>query len=110
MDSLVIKTRTAAVQDVVVTDDSLMVDLVDGRTVSVPLAWYPRLLYGQPEERNNWRLIGHGEGIHWPDLDEDISAENILFGQPSGESQRSLSRWLQTRVAPRQASSQLQPA
>ena len=110
MNSLVIETRTATVQDVVVSDDSLVVDLADGRTISVPLAWYPRLLHGQPQERNNWRLIGQGEGIHWPDLDEDISAENILFGQPSGESQRSLSRWLQTRPASRQASSQLQAA
>jgi hypothetical protein len=110
MNSLVIETRAAAVQCVTVTEDSLMVDLVDGRTVSVPLAWYPRLLHGQPQERNNWRLIGQGEGIHWPDLDEDIGAETILFGQPSGESQRSLSRWLQTRSGPRQASSQLQPA
>ncbi len=110
MNSSVIETRAAAVQDVVVTDDSLMVNLVDGRTVTVPLAWYPRLLHSQPEERNNWRLIGQGEGIHWPDLDEDISAHNILFGQPSGESQRSLSRWLQTRPVPRQTSSQLQPA
>jgi len=92
-----------------VTEDSLIADLVDGRTVSVPLAWYPRLLHGRPEERNNWRLIGQGEGIHWPDLDEDVSAENILFGQPSGESQRSLSRWLQARSLSWQASAQLQP-
>jgi hypothetical protein len=99
MNSLVIETRSSAVQNVAVTDDSLMVDLVDGRTVSVPLAWYPRLLHGRPEERNNWRLIGQGEGINWPDLDEDISADNILFGQPSGESQRSLGHWLQTRPA-----------
>lgn len=98
MSSLVIETRVATVQHVSVTEDSLMVDLVDGRTISVPLAWYPRLLHGQPEERDNWRLVGQGEGIHWPDLDEDISAENILFGQPSGESQRSLARWLQTRA------------
>ena len=97
MSSLVIETRGATLQYVTVTDDSLIVDLVDGRTISVPLAWYPRLLHGRPEERNNWRLIGQGEGIHWPDLDEDISAENILFGQPSGESQQSLSRWLQSR-------------
>ena len=109
MNSLVIETRAAAVQYVTVTEDSLTVDLVDGRTVSVPLAWYPRLLHGQSQERNNWRLIGQGEGIHSPDLDEDISADNILFGQPSGENQRSLSRWLQTRSVPRQASSQLQP-
>jgi hypothetical protein len=110
MSSLVIEARAASVQNVVVSDDSLMVDLVDGRTVSVPLAWYPRLLHGQPGERANWRLIGQGEGIHWPDLDEDISAENILFGQPSGESQRSLSRWLQARNATRPTASRLQPA
>jgi hypothetical protein len=97
MSSLVIETRVAAVQHVSVTEDSLRVDLVDGRTISVPLAWYPRLLHGRPEERDNWRLIGQGEGIHWPELDEDISVENILLGQPSGESQSSLARWLQTR-------------
>jgi hypothetical protein len=110
MNSLVIETRAAAVQHVTVTEDSLMVDLVDGRTVSVPLAWYPRLLHGQPEERANWRIIGQGEGIHWPELDEDISAENILLGQPSGESQRSLSSWLQARLATRPTSTPIQPA
>lgn len=101
MSSLVIETRAAALQAVAVTKDSLIVDLTGGRTVSVPLAWFPRLLHGQPEKRNHWRLIGQGEGIHWPDLDEDISVENILFGQPSGESQRSLTRWPQTRSGPR---------
>jgi hypothetical protein len=110
MSSLVIETRAASVQNVVVSDDSLIVDLIDGRTVSAPLAWYPRLLHGQPEERNNWPIIGQGEGIHWPDLDEDISAENILFGQPSGESLRSLSRWLQARIATQPTASRLQPA
>ena len=105
MSSLVIETRAATLQYVTVTEDSLIVDLIDGRTISVPLAWYPRLLHGRPEERNNWRLIGQGEGIHWPDLDEYISADNILFGQPSGESQQSLSRWLQTRSGPRAAAS-----
>ena len=97
MSSLAIEIRTTTIQNVIVTDDTLMVDLVDGRTISAPLAWYPRLLHGQPEERNHWRLIGKGEGIHWPDLDEDISAENILFGQPSGESQRSFCRRLEER-------------
>jgi hypothetical protein len=97
MSSLAIEMRTAVVQNVTVTDDTLMVDLIDGRTISVPLAWYPRLLHGQLQERNNWRLIGKGEGVHWPDLDEDISAENVLFGQPSGESQRSFGRWLEER-------------
>ena len=77
--------------------ESLIVDFIDGRTISVPLEWYPRLLHGTPEERNNWRMIGRGEGIHWPKLDEDISVENVWAGTPSGESQRSLKRWLEKR-------------
>jgi uncharacterized protein DUF2442 len=80
-----------------VTDDALTVDLADGRTISVPLAWYPRLLNGTPRERQSWRLIGLGEGIHWPDLDEDISVENLVLGRPSGESQASFQRWLESR-------------
>ncbi len=83
---------------VTVTDDSLTVDLADGRTLSVPLAWYPRLVHGTPEERNHWRLIGDGEGIHWPDLDEDLSVEGLLLGRPSSESHRSLQRWLDERA------------
>src|SRR3989304_4913158 len=79
---------------VTVTDDSVVVELNDGRTISAPLAWYPRLLHGNPEERKRWRLIGNGEGIHWPDLDEDLSIESILLGGPSGGSQRSFQRWL----------------
>ena len=82
---------------VVLTDDTLTVDLSDGRTLSVPLAWYPRLLYGSDAERQHWQLIGQGVGIHWPKLDEDISVEGLLAGQPSGESQRSLKRWLESR-------------
>jgi hypothetical protein len=97
MNSLVTELRLATVQNVVVTDDSLTIDLVDGRTISAPLAWYPRLLHGDPKERGNWRLIGQGEGIHWPDLDEDISVENVLLGKPSGESQRSFQQWLKRR-------------
>ena len=80
-----------------VTDDTLMADLSDGRTISVPLAWYPRLVHAMPAERLNWRLIGVGQGIHWPDLDEDISVEGLLAGRPSGESQESLKRWLEAR-------------
>lgn len=91
--------QAARAQNVSVTDDTLIVDLVDGRTISVPLAWYPRLLHGRPEERNNWRLIGDKEGINWPDLDEDISVDNLLFGKPSGESQRSFKKWLGERRA-----------
>ena len=99
MNSLVIETRIAAAQRITVTEDALVVELTDGRTISVPLVWYPRLVRGKPEERNNWRLIGHGEGIHWPDLDEDISVENLILGKPSGESQRSLKQWLEQRTA-----------
>ena len=84
-------------QNVVVTDDALTVDLSDGRTISVPLAWYPRLLHSTPNERNNWRFIGRNDGIHWPDIDEDISIKNIILGKPSGESQKSFQRWLEER-------------
>lgn len=84
-------------QSVMVSDDTLSVDLVDGRTISVPTAWYPRLAHGTADERSHWRLIGQGEGIHWPDLDEDISVDNLLSGRPSGESQASLKRWLEDR-------------
>lgn len=80
-----------------ITEAALSVELVDGRTVSVPLLWYPRLANATPEERRHWRLIGRGEGIHWPDLDEDISVANLLAGRPSGESQRSFKRWLEVR-------------
>ena len=89
--------RPATARNVVVDEESVAVELDDERTISVPVAWYPRLLHATPAERNNWRLIAKGEGIHWSDLDEDISIENILFGKPSGESQRSLKQWLGTR-------------
>ncbi|HSM83234.1 MAG TPA: DUF2442 domain-containing protein [Nodosilinea sp.] len=85
------------IQSIEITDDTLSVDLSDGRTISVPLAWYPRLLHGSSEERQSWRLIASGEGIHWNILDEDISVKNIILGQPSGESQKSFQRWLTQR-------------
>ena len=94
-------TETTAVraQDVAVTEDALMVELSDGRSMSVPLAWFPRLMYGTSEERSNWRLIGQGGGIHWPALDEEVSVENLLAGRASGESQRSLKQWLSQRAS-----------
>ncbi len=98
MTTSAIELRMASVQGVNVTDDALTVDLSDGRTVSVPLAWCPRLLHGTPAERNKWRLIGNGDGIHWPDLDEDISVENLISGKPSGESQKSFKMWLEART------------
>ena len=76
------------------TAGTLTAELSDGRSISVPLAWYPRLVHAIEQERDNWRLIGRGEGIHWPDLDEDISVEGLLAGRASGESQQSLQRWL----------------
>ncbi len=96
MSTFVIE-RTAQAQNVRVTDDELVVELNDGRTISVPIAWFPRLLHGTDRERANWRLIGDGEGIHWPDLDEDIEVAQLLAGIPSQESQTSLEKWLKAR-------------
>lgn len=97
MNSSQIEYQVAKAQKVTVSNESLTVDLSDGRTISVPLAWYPRLSYGTHEERNHWELISDGEGIHWPELDEDLSVEGLLLGRPSGESQKSLKRWLEKR-------------
>ena len=87
----------AIAQSVSVSDEALIADLADGRTITVPLAWFPRLAHGTPKERANWRLIAGGEGIHWPDLDEDISVASLLAGRRSGETQESLRRWLEGR-------------
>jgi Protein of unknown function (DUF2442) len=87
------------VENVTITEETLTVELSDGRTLSVPLAWFPRLFHARPKERSNWRLIGKGHGIHWEDLDEDISVEGLLIGRPSGESQTSFKKWLEGRAA-----------
>lgn len=81
-----------------VSEDALVVDLDDGRSLSVPLAWYPRLLHGSVAERASWRLVGRGDGLHWDALDEDISVASLLAGRPSAESPRSLERWLAARA------------
>jgi Protein of unknown function (DUF2442) len=99
MTTLVINSGTCRATAVRLTEDALVVDLADGRTVSVPLAWYPRLLQGSSDERANHRFIGEGEGIHWPDLDEDISVENLLGGRASGEGAKSFQRWLEARLS-----------
>lgn len=99
MSSSVPEVREALAENVAVTEDALVVDLVDRRTVSIPLAWYPRLLHGSPEERANWRLVGRGEGIHWPALDEDISVAGLLAGRGSAETATSLRAWLENRRA-----------
>jgi hypothetical protein len=82
---------------VIVTDDTLTVDLEDGRTISVPIGWFPRLAYGSPEERANFQISGAGRGIHWPDLDEDIGVEGLLLGKKSTESPSSFKNWLERR-------------
>jgi hypothetical protein len=92
-----LETEPAAVQ-VTMTDEKLIVDLADGRSSVVPLAWYPRLMYGSPQERQNWQLLGDGYAIEWPDLDEHIGIEGLLAGRRSGESKKSLERWLATRM------------
>ena len=87
----------ATVGSVEITEDTISFDLSDGRTIVAPMAWFPRLMDGTAAERRNWRFIGQGHGVHWPDLDEDVSVEGLLLGRPSGESQASLRRWLEER-------------
>ena len=85
--------------NVTVSGDKLIVDLADGRSLVVPLAWYPRLLHGSEAERRNWQILGDGYALEWPDLDEHIGVEGLLAGRRSGESERSFSRWLASRGA-----------
>ena len=99
MTSSTINELVAYAQSVRVSDDTLTIELADGRALSVPLAWFPRLLAGTQAERDKWRLIGTGSGIHWSELDEDISVASLLAGRASGESQRSLQHWLTQRAA-----------
>lgn len=86
-------------RNVSVTDDQLVVELDDGRTVSIPLSRYPRLAHGKPEERADWLLISRGEGIHWPRLDEDIHVADVVAGRGSNESEKSINKWLKSRQA-----------
>ncbi|MDL1912012.1 DUF2442 domain-containing protein [Chloroflexi bacterium CFX6] len=95
--SVVVTLSLPRITGVTVTDDTLSVDLEDGRTVSVPIGWYPRLAHGSASERANVQIAGAGFGLHWPDLDEDIGIEGILLGKRSNENPRSFERWLQSR-------------
>ncbi|GAB4531072.1 MAG: DUF2442 domain-containing protein [Anaerolineales bacterium] len=97
MNSVVVSIAIPEITGVQVTDDTLVVDLEDGRTIAVPLSWYPRLVYATTKERANYRIVGAGYGIHWPDLDEDIGVEGLLTGRRSMESTASLQRWLAAR-------------
>lgn len=96
--STLVTERDVFAESVSFSEDSMTVRLDDGRALSVPLAWYPRLLNGTKQEREHFELIGEGEGIHWPELDEDISIEGLLAGKCSAESDASLSRWLKSRT------------
>lgn len=97
MHTFTIEIKVPAAENIAVTEDTLSVNLNDGRTISVPLAWYPRLAYAFRLERNNWRLIGKDYGIYWEDIDEAISIEGLLAGKPSGGSQTSFKKWLASR-------------
>ncbi len=89
------------VESVTLTNDTLTVELSDGRSLSVPLDWFPRLVHATQAERKRWRLIGRGRGIHWDLLDEDIGIDGLLAGRPSGESQTSFQKWLAARRSAR---------
>lgn len=92
----VLEARTRAIE-VITTEDTLTVELEDGHTISVPIAWYPRLAYATMDERSHFIIIGGGYGIHWPELDEDISVEGLLLGRKSGESPESFAKWFEKR-------------
>ena len=98
MNSSTVESGVALAKAVVVSDDTLSVDLADGRTFAVPLDWYPRLVHATAVERNSWRFIAGGRGIHWTALDDDISVANLVVGQPSAESQSSFRKWLSSRA------------
>jgi len=98
MTTSAVDLAVAVAESVKITEDILTFELSDGRSISVPLAWFPRLVYATPEERANWRLVGGGQGVHWEDLDEDISVEGVLAGRRSGESQVSFKKWLDERA------------
>ena len=97
MTSVVVTVALPKIIAVRVSEDTLSVDLEDGRTISVPLSWYPRLVYATEAERQHFEIVGAGYGIHWPDIDEDIGVEGLLLGKRSTESQASLARWLAER-------------
>jgi hypothetical protein len=99
-----VEPREALATSVEVSEHTLSVDLADGRTIAAPLAWYPRLANATAEELGSWRLIGGGRGVHWPEIDEDISVANLLAGQPSMESQSSFKKWLANRAKPGRSS------
>ncbi len=101
MNALAIDIVIPTAESAAVTNDTLTIELSDGRSLSVPLAWFPRLFHATATERKNWRLIGRGRGIHLGKLDEDISIDGLLAGKPSSESQASFKEWLTSRQGTR---------
>jgi hypothetical protein len=99
MSSSIAEIQEARAQSVRLTDDAVTVDLVDGRTIIVPLVWFPRLWHGTPRERNHFEIFGDGAYLHWPDLDEDLTIAGLLAGRRSGEGRQSLKKWLDGRKA-----------
>ena len=102
MNAAVVAIQEARAQAVTVSEDAISVDLVDGRTIIVPLVWYPRVWHGTPEERSHIEIFGDGAYLHWPDLDEDLTVAGMLAGRHSGESPQSLQTWLAVRKSPDQ--------
>ena len=97
MNSSAVEISEARAESLTLTDEALTVDLRDGRTIIVPLVWFPRLWHGTPQERGQFEIIGAGAYIHWPDLDEDLTVAGLLEGRKSGESLQSLKQWLDSR-------------
>lgn len=97
MNISMVEVEIPMIENVDVTHDTLSIELSDGRSISVPLAWFPRLLHASATERKQWRFIGKGHGIHWENIDEDISVENLIAGNQSGESQTSFKKWIESR-------------
>ena len=97
MSSLAVEVQEARAKSVKVSNEGLTVDLVDGRTIMVPLAWFPRLWHGTPQERNHFEIFGDGAYIHWPDVDEDLTVTGLLQGRRPGEGTKSLKAWHEAR-------------
>ena len=110
MSSSGVEIQEARAQSARVTEKALAVELVDGRTITVPLVWYPRLWHGTPQERNHFEIVGDGAYLHWPDLDEDLTVAGLLAGRQSGESRESLRRWMASRKARRQKRGSTEPS
>ena len=108
MSSSVVEIQEARAQAARLTGEALTVDLVDGRTIIVPLVWFPRLWHGTPKERDHFEIFGDGAYLHWPELDEDLTVAGLLAGQRSGESPESLKAWLRSREH-KQGATQRQP-